>query len=325
MNISIIRSNEVNIIDDFIIQTTSGLYCKYGDFHIDPKMPVTCAIISHAHADHACPGNLEVYCTPATQAIMESRYGGQASFRFIPKAFYQEFFVNDVQIQLFSAGHVLGSAQILMVYKGVRYLYTGDYKIQEDATCEPIDYVKANVLITESTFANPEINHPNPETEIRKLCGISYNILLGAYPLGKAQRINQLINTHCPDKIVLLHHSIMRIHKVYEQFGINKLIYKAYDRKIMKQNRFKEFVYIVPPITFNSSIRKGDMVKVFASGWEYLQRNNKVSLYISDHVDWNDILDYIKYVEPQEIWTIHGDGHKLADYYKDRIPVKKLG
>src|SRR5690606_30028480 len=148
MNISIIRSNEVNIIDDFIIQTTPGLYCKYGDFYIDPKVHVACAIFSHAHADHACPRNLEADCTPATQAIMECRYSSQASSRFIPKGFYQEFFINEVQIQLFSAGHVLGSAQILMVYKGVRYLYTGDYKIQEDATCEPIDYVKANVLIT---------------------------------------------------------------------------------------------------------------------------------------------------------------------------------
>jgi len=312
------------ILDDFLILTSSGLYCKYGDFHIDPKVPVACALISHAHADHACPGNLMVYGTLITQAIMVSRYGSRAFISFIPKDFYQEFFIKDVQIQLFSAGHVLGSAQILMVYKGVRYLYTGDYKLQDDATCDPIDYVKANVLITESTFANPAINHPDPEDEIRKLCGVSYNILLGAYPLGKAQRINSLINTYCPNKVVLLHHSIMRIHKVYEQFGVNKLIYMPFDRKIMKRSSLQEFVYIVPPLTFNSSLRIDNMVNVFASGWEYLQRNNNMSLYISDHVDWNDILEYIKYVEPSEIWTIHGDGHKLADHYRGMIPVKKL-
>lgn len=313
------------ILNDFLILTTSGLYCIYGDFYIDPKVPVACALISHAHADHACPGNLIVYCTPATQAIMESRYGSRASIGFIPKGFYQEFFIKDIQIQLFSAGHVLGSAQILMIYKGVRYLYTGDYKMQKDATCDPIDYVKADVLITESTFANPNINHPDPENEIQQLNGIPYNILLGAYPLGKAQRINYLINIHCPNKTVLLHHSIIRIHKVYEQFGVNNLLYKPYDRKIMKHRSDQEFVYIVPPITFNSSFRVRDMVRVFASGWEYLQRNNSMSLYISDHVDWKDILEYIKYVEPQEIWTIHGEGHKLAEYYKETIPVKKLG
>ncbi len=313
------------ILNDFLVLTSSGLYCTYGDFYIDPKVPVRCALISHAHADHACPGNQLVYCTPATQAIMECRYGNNASMSFIPKDFYQEFFVKDIQVTLFSAGHVLGSAQILMVYKGVRYLYTGDYKMQEDATCEPIDYVKADVLITESTFANPVIKHPDPESEIQQLNGIPYNILLGAYPLGKAQRINHLINIHCPNKIVLLHHSIMRIHKIYEHFGVNKLLYKPYDRKIMKQQRDQEFVYIVPPVTFNSSIKVGDMVRVFASGWEYLQKNNNISLYISDHVDWNDIIEYIKYVEPQEIWTIHGDGHKLEEYYKETIPVKKLG
>lgn len=313
------------ILNDFLTLTSSGLYCTYGNFYIDPKVPVSCALISHAHADHACPGNQLVYCTPATQAIMESRYGNKASIKFIQKDFYQEFFVKDIQVTLFSAGHVLGSAQILMVYKGVRYLYTGDYKMQKDATCEPIDYIKADVLVTESTFANPAIKHPDPESEIKQLSGIPYNILLGAYPLGKAQRINYLINIHCPNKIVLLHHSIMRIHKVYEQFGVNNIRYKPYNRKIMKQQSDQEFVYIVPPLTFNSSIGVGDMVRVFASGWEYLQRNNNTSLYISDHVDWKDILEYIKYVEPREIWTIHGDGHKLEEYYKEKIPVKKLG
>jgi len=313
------------ILNDFLILTSSGLYCIYGDFYIDPKVPVGCALVSHAHADHACPGNQLVYCTPATQAIMESRYSNKASIKLMSKGFYQEFFIKDIQIAFFSAGHILGSAQILMIYKGVRYLYTGDYKMQADATCEPIDYVKADVLITESTFADPAIKHPDFEDEIRKLNEIPYNILLGAYALGKAQRLNYLINFHCPQKIVLLHHSMMPIHKIYEQFGINNLLYKPYDRKIMKKQRDQEFVYIVPPLTFNSSFGRVDMIRVFASGWEYLQKNNNISLYISDHVDWKDILEYVQHVEPQEIWTVHGDGHKLEEYYKEMIPVKKLG
>jgi putative mRNA 3-end processing factor len=313
------------ILADFLVLTSSGLYCSYGDFYIDPKVPVGRALISHAHADHACPGNQYVYCTPETQAIMRIRYGNNASGVFAPKVFYQEFFIKNVQVELFSAGHILGSAQILMTYNGIRYLYTGDYKMQEDATCEPIDYVKADVLITESTFAKPDIMHPDFVDEIKKLNNISFNILLGAYALGKAQRINHLINTFCPQKVVLLHHSILPIHKIYEQFGIDNLLYKPYDRKIMKKHGTQEFVYIVPPLTFNSSFGRVDMIRVFASGWEYLQRNNNTSLYISDHVDWNDILKYIGLVEPQEIWTVHGDGQNLQEHYKDTIPVKRLG
>lgn len=313
------------ILSDFLILTSSGLYCKYGDFYVDPKFPVNCALISHAHADHACSGNHLVYCTPATQAIMECRYGIEASREFVQKGFYQEFLIKDIKVVFFSAGHVLGSAQILMVYQGVRYLYTGDYKMQEDETCEPFDYVKADVLITETTFANPAVKHPSPEIEIQKLNEVRFNILLGAYPLGKAQRINYLINKYCPHKIVLIHHSIMRIHKVYEQFGIVGLEYKPYNKKIMKQRIQDEFIYIVPPLTFNSLLNKGDMIRVFASGWEYLQKNNNQSLYISDHVDWKDIVGYIQYVEPREIWTIHGDGQELLEYYEGIIPVKSLG
>src|SRR5690606_4152169 len=154
-----------NILPDFLTLTPSGLYCTYGDFYIDPQVPVQCAVISHAHGDHARPGNRLIYCTAVTQAIMQSRYGKKAGARFELKAFNQEFLIKDVQILFLSAGHILGSAQILLTYKGVRYLYTGDYKMQADFTCEPIEYTQADVLITESTFANPSVKHPDPIKE----------------------------------------------------------------------------------------------------------------------------------------------------------------
>lgn len=311
------------ILPDFLAITPLGLYCVYGDFYIDPQAPVPCALISHAHGDHARPGNQLIYCTAATEAIMRSRYSKKAGSRFVQVHFHQEFSIKDIQIQFISAGHILGSAQILMIYQGVRYLYTGDYKVQADTTCEPIDYVEADVLITESTFANPSVKHPDPVLEIQKLNETPFNILLGTYGLGKAQRLNQLINTYCPDKTVLLHYSILPIHKIYEQFGVSDLRYKPYDRKIMKHHP-QGHIYLVPALTFNSYIRAKDLVKAFASGWEYLQRKNDISLYISDHVDWHDILEYIERVKPQEIWTLHGDGKSLQEYYKDKIRVKIL-
>ena|SRR5690606_10096925 len=311
------------ILEDFLTMTPSGLYCIYGDFHIDPQVPVPRAVISHAHGDHARPGNQVVYCTPATQSFIECRYGKKGAGKYESKAFHDAFWIRDVQIIFISAGHILGSAQILLIYKGVRYLYTGDYKVQSDATCEPLDYTHADVLITESTFADPKVKHPDYVTEIKKLNQTPFNILLGAYGLGKAQRLNQLINIHCPEKKVLIHFSILPIHRIYEQYGVDSLQYAAYDRKIMKHNK-QGHIYIVPALTFKSYFHAKDLVKAFASGWEYLQRQNDISLYISDHVDWDDIIAYVERVQPREIWTLHGDGKWLKDHFDKRIAVKIL-
>lgn len=311
------------IISDFLVMTKQGLYCATGNFHIDPTSSVKTAVISHAHGDHACRNNVTVYCTPPTQAFMKSRYGKASGHEFRLFEYFQSFDVGGVKITFISAGHILGSAQILLEYKNVSYLYTGDYKVQPDPTCTPIDYVRADVLITESTFANPTTHHPSDVEEIKKLNTFSDNVLLGAYGLGKAQRLNYLINKYCPQKAVHLHYSILPIHRVYEQYGVDFLRYSPYERKALKSN-LENQIYIVPPLTFNSYFRATNLKKVFASGWERLQRNNDMSLYISDHVDWGEILEYICVVDPIEIWTLHGDGKYLEEHFHAKVPVKIL-
>src|ERR1700679_996625 len=131
----------MNIKDDFLFFDKNGLYCKYGDFYIDPTQPVQKAVISHAHADHAVSGNHGVYCTAATSAFMALRYGKNTG-RFSIIGYDRQFIVGGVALRLLPAGHMLGSAQVLMEYDGVRYLYTGDYKLQPDATCEPFEWVE---------------------------------------------------------------------------------------------------------------------------------------------------------------------------------------
>src|SRR5690554_6610512 len=120
------------ILTDFLIFTEAGLYCRYGDFYIDPLLPVASALISHAHGDHARPGSGRVYCTPPTETIMRSRYGKKAATAFTLIDYQGSFKQKDVEVVFISAGHILGSAQILMLYRGIRYLYTGDYKMQHD-------------------------------------------------------------------------------------------------------------------------------------------------------------------------------------------------
>jgi putative mRNA 3-end processing factor len=312
----------MTILDDFITINPSGIYCKYGDFYLDPTQPVTTAVISHAHADHAISGNKEVYCTQATKAFMQLRYSRYAAQVFNIAEYGSPFTIKQVKLTFIPAGHMLGSAMVLMEYEGVKYLYTGDYKLQEDATCEPIEWVNADVLITESTFANPNIIHPDPVEEIKKLNAIKINILLGAYGLGKSQRLIRMINDHAPQKKILAHHRIMPINVIYEQAGFALGKHQLYGRKLMKEQ--SEFIYIVPPFTFNSYIKATGVKRLFASGWENLQVNREDTLFISDHADWNDILEAIKQVNPKQVWTLHGNGNFLKKHLSDKIFVKLL-
>jgi len=312
----------MNIKDDFLSININGIYCKYGDFYLDPKQPVEKAVISHAHADHAVSGNNEAFCTEATSAFMQLRYGKNSAKVFNIFGYHQPFVISGITVTFISAGHMLGSAQVLMEYEGVKYLYTGDYKIQPDATCEPIEWVKADVLITESTFADPEVLHPDPVEEIKKLNDIKINILLGAYGLGKSQRLIQMINEHAPQKTILVHHRIMPINSIYEKLGYSPGKYQMYGRKLMKEQ--KEYVYIVPPFTFDSYINAKGVKRLFASGWKNLQVNLNDTLFISDHVDWNDILEAVKQVEPKQLWTLHGNGKHLKEHFGDDIVVKLL-
>jgi putative mRNA 3-end processing factor len=313
---------EPMILDDFLYIDPNGLYCKYGNFYLDPKQPVATAVISHAHADHAVPGNNEIYCTEATAAFMRLRYNKNAGKAFNIGAYDKPFELGGVQITFIPAGHMLGSAQILMEYQGVKYLYTGDYKLQPDSTCEPIEWVKTDVLITESTFANPNIIHPDPVAEIQKLNDMKINILLGAYGLGKSQRLIRMINDHAPQKTILVHHSIMPLNAIYQKMGIDIGKHQLYGRKLMKNQN--EYVYIVPPFTFDSYFRATGVKRLFASGWKNLQVNQNDTLYISDHADWNDILKTIKLAEPKQVWTLHGDGNPIKKHFGDRIFVKLL-
>ena len=310
------------IKEDFVCFNEKGLYCKYADFYIDPVQPVNKAVVSHAHADHAVSGNNIVYCTGATLAFMQLRYGKNTANTTNIISFNVPFNLGDVKITLIPAGHMLGSAQILMDYDGIKYLYTGDYKLQPDATCEPLEWVKPDVLITESTFADPAIIHPDPVAEIKKLNEIKINILLGAYGLGKSQRLINMINAYAPQKKILVHHRIMPVNAVYERMGFPPGNYQVYSRKLMKSQ--EEYVYIVPPFTFDSYLRATGVQRLFASGWKNLQVNRQDTLFVSDHVDWNDILTTVQRTQPKQIWTLHGNGMHLKKYFGDDIFVKLL-
>ena len=310
------------ILADFLVQSSIGLYCVYGDFYLDPKVPVKTALISHAHGDHAIGGNASVYCTKATALFMKHRYRDNAAGQFYLKAYKETFKLKEVEVSFIPAGHMLGSAQVMMTYMGIRYLYTGDFKLQADTTCEPFEFVEADVLITETTFANPNTQHPLPEEEIVKLNGTASNIMLGAYVLGKSQRLIHLINQYCPEKRILIHHSVLPFLRIYEQEGISFGKYELFDKRVLKAHT--DIIYLVPPLVYNSNIKTMNVMKVFATGWKDLQRTNQIQLYVSDHADWKDIILTITNVNPTQVWTTHGSGHALKAYYGESLVVKML-
>ncbi|WP_370450999.1 exonuclease [Olivibacter sp. XZL3] len=311
------------ILQDFLVVDSKGIYCVYGDFFIDAKEAVKTAVVSHGHGDHVTSGSHRVFCTAPTKSFMELRYKKGAARDFRVYDYGTPFRIGEIQLTFLPAGHILGSASVLMEYKGVRYLYTGDYKLQLDPTCTPISLVKADVLITESTFANPAIKHPDPSLEVSKLNTTTYPIMLGVYALGKAQRLTAIINKHCPQKKILLHHAVLPFHRIYEEHGYVDWKYLPYGRKLIKDEP-ENVIYMVPPLTFNSYFKAKNLIKVFASGWKRLQSKNDMELFISDHVDWDDILNTVETVDPQEIWTLHGDGKALVDYYNGSRTVKIL-
>lgn len=311
------------ILSDFIVNSKEGLYCKYADFYLDPQVPVKNAVISHAHGDHAKAGNQNIYCSAFTADLMRLRFKKNAGATFQILDYHQNFEIGEVQLELLPAGHILGSAMVKMTYQNCIYLYTGDFKLQADETCEAAVLCKADVLITETTFAHPATQHPNPETEIAKLNNISGNIMLGVYGLGKAQRITQLINKHCLQKKIHLHYSIFPVHQLYQKHGVNLGSFQHYDRKWLKNNNQQQ-VYMVPPLTFRSYRNAFGVTKIFASGWQNLQHGNDETLFISDHADWQEILDTVKEVNPSEIWTTHGEGEHLKAYFRTSLRVKIL-
>ena len=302
------------MIQEFLKFTTRGLYCEAGHFYLDPKLVVNHAVITHAHSDHAVRGNRNVYCTAPTSEFMKLKFGNKTSGAYHIKEFGKTFQLGDVTLTLYPAGHILGSAQVLMEHNGISYLYTGDFKLTSDSSCEDFHFVPADVLYTETTFASPTYAHPEPEEEISKLNGMKgMNILIGAYSLGKAQRVTQLVTKHCPEKKVIIHSNAVPFHRIYESFGYALGGWDFFSRKLLRDN--SNIVYIVPPSVYNKYGSNKTFLKTFATGWKNFYRSNNFNLTISDHADWKELHTLIARVKPKTIFTLHGDGSRLQKYF----------
>ena len=294
------------------------------DAYIDPPVPRERAIITHGHGDHARSGHGAVLATPDTIAIMKTRYGEDCARSFQPLPFGEVLDVDGLRIGLHPAGHILGSAQVLMEYGGQRILVTGDYKRLPDRTAQPFELVECDLLVTEATFGLPVFQHPDPAVEIRRLLasvsaypGRAH--VIGCYALGKAQRVISLLREGGYDAPIYLHGAMIRLCALYEELGIPLgTLLPALD---VSKAQLEGRIVIAPPSAIKDrwSRRLPDPVLAVASGWMSVKQRARQSgvelpLVISDHVDWNELRQTVTETCAQTVWVTHGREDALVYY-----------
>ncbi len=302
--------------EDLLRPTPAGLYCPPGDFYIDPVRPVDRAVVTHGHSDHARAGHGAVLATEQTLKIMAERYGEDFTLQRQPVAYGETASHRGVEIRLVPAGHVLGSAQAVVTWQGLTMVVSGDYKRRRDPTCLPFEPVPCHVFISEATFGLPVFTHPPDAEEIGRLVQSLGQFperahLVGAYALGKAQRVIKLLREAGWERPIYVHGALERLNRLYEREGVDLgLILPATG---LNKDALGGEVAIAPPSAIQDrwARRFADPVTAFASGWMLVkarakQRGVELPLVISDHADWGELIDTFQELKPDEIWITHG-------------------
>ncbi|MDP2377180.1 DNA ligase-associated DEXH box helicase, partial [Reyranella sp.] len=211
---------------NWLYPTPRGLYCEPGDFYVDPAVAVPRAVITHGHGDHARPGHRAALATSETLAIMRARFEDMPKTAQQPLAYGETVRLGEVDVRLAPAGHILGSAQAVLAFKGQRIVVSGDFKRRPDPTCPPFQPVPCDVFITEATFALPVFHHPADAGEIGKLLRSVATFperthLVGVYALGKCQRVIKLLRAAGYDQRIWLHGGLLSLCKLYQDHGID--------------------------------------------------------------------------------------------------------
>jgi putative mRNA 3-end processing factor len=311
-----------------------GIYIKPADFWVDPGSPKPRALVTHGHADHARGGHGEVYATPETLAIMACRYGPQPGGR--PTAYGEVVRLGGgVEASFVPAGHVLGSAQIVLEHKGERVVVSGDYKRRPDPTCPPFEPVPCDVFITEATFGLPVFRHPETASEIDRLLARLHEnpercVLVGAYALGKAQRLMMELRCRGYHKPIYIHGALQRLCDLYAEHGVD--LGDLRPATGASKDELRGRVVMAPPGCLNDrwSRRLPDPITAMASGWMRVrqrarQRNVELPLIVSDHADWDELTQTIEELKPREVWITHGREDALMHWCMTRqIKAREL-
>lgn len=241
-----------------------------------------------------------------------------------PAEIGNEIELNGVRVSFHPAGHVLGSAQIALEYHGMRIVVSGDYKRRRDPTCSLFEPLRCDVFITEATFGLPVFNHPDPKAEIAKLLTSLEQFpdrthLVGAYALGKAQRLIALLRAEGYQRPIFIHGALTQLCDYYSSEGVELGDLRSATTESKDPETFRGEVVIGPPSSFNErwARRFSDPLAVFASGWMIVrqrakQRGVELPLVISDHADWRELTATIHEIAPSQVWVTHGREEALV-------------
>jgi putative mRNA 3-end processing factor len=303
-----------------------GLYCPAGHFFIDPWKPVSHAIITHAHSDHAKAGHKQYLCHHLTTSILEKRLG---KFFYQGIEWGQPIVHKGVRISLHPAGHIAGSSQIRIEHKGEVWVVSGDYKTENDGISGALEPVKCHNFITESTFGLPVYKWEDQNKiydQMQKW--VSRNKEQGchsiffAYSLGKAQRVAQAISKVTDN--IILHGSVFEMHSLLKEKGM-QLPDVVHHASFNKEKLNNPSVIIAPMSAMNTPwLKKFTPYKTaICSGWMQIRGHAKrqdcdKGFVLSDHADWDGLLSTIHQTGAERVFATHGFTHVLSRYLKDK-------
>jgi putative mRNA 3-end processing factor len=292
-----------------------GIYCAQADVYIDPWQPVKKALITHAHSDHARPGSESYLCQNDTVALLKLRLGADIEVQGI--GYNESIFINGVKISFHPAGHIIGSAQIRLEYKGEVWVVSGDYKLQKDGVSVPFESVKCHHFITESTFGLPIYKFPTPDLVHadmnqwwEKNASDNINSIIIGYALGKSQRIIQHLDESIGD--IYTHGAVDNINKTLMQNGFH-LKHTTRVTPDMVKKDFNGAIIVAPPSAIGSSWlnRFAPFSLGVCSGWMQLRgarrrRSADRGFILSDHCDWAQLNEAIKLSGAENVYVTHG-------------------
>lgn len=301
--------------------TSSGLYCPVADLYIDPWKPVDQAIITHAHEDHARMGNLKYLAHRDSVPILKHRLGMYTNVQ--PVGYGETIYINGVKVSLHPAGHIIGSSQVRLEYKGEVWVISGDYKLEPDEICDPHELLKCDVFITEATFGLPifkwqhqgdvfnEINNWWADNRSQQ----RFSILAGQ-ALGKTQRI--LHNLDTSQGKVFAHGSMESINTMLHRQGLAIPHIEKLTPEV-NLNELRNGLILAPLSSLNSRwITKFTPASVaVASGWMSLRaaKRKKVidkGFVLSDHADWNQLKYAISATGAKKVYITSGYSSALS-------------
>lgn len=308
--------------------TNNGIYCRQADVYIDPWKPVNKAIITHAHSDHARTGNKYYLAHKNSESILRYRLG---NIVLQTLNYYETININGVTISLHPAGHVIGSAQVRLEYKGEIWVVSGDYKVKNDGYTIPFEPVKCQHFITESTFGLPIYNFPQAEEVnlqlsnwVEENAARGLNSVILGYALGKAQRILTGLKT---DQPVLLHSTI---YNTNEALGFDNSRYIKFTPEFKKETLNPGIVVATGSVVGSPWLRRFDPYKLaFCSGWMQLRgarrrRNADKGFVMSDHADWNGLNEAVLATSAENIYVTHGYKSVYSKWLRDNYKLNAV-